>query len=163
MSSGTLRVVKQGLLGCGYTEETLQENYPLGTWDGEEASVPLAGFAHRPFDARSACIGVAKSNGHPENVVKQLRILGAPVIFLDDAKNLQWWKQIGDSPELKERIPHDNLETFFDAQRTALQPRRVYRAKTLGRLEHSEQLDFVDVGLLPLLENDAGERDALVE
>ena len=37
-------------------------------------------------------------------------------------------------------------------------PSSIYRAKIWGRLEQSYQLDFVDAGLMPLVEEEAGKK-----
>src|SRR5204862_7572224 len=36
-------------------------------------------------------------------------------------------------------------------------PQRIYRAKTTAKFDFSYQLDFVDAGLIPLLEQDSGQ------
>ncbi|MBI5387908.1 MAG: N-6 DNA methylase [Verrucomicrobia bacterium] len=47
---------------------------------------------------------------------------------------------------------------FFRKHAAALAPDAIYRAKTWARLEHTYQLDFVDAGLLPVVEEEAGEK-----
>ena len=50
------------------------------------------------------------------------------------------------------------LSQFFKENREKLAPSAIYRAKAWGRLEKGYQLDFVDVGLMPLVEEEAGRR-----
>jgi hypothetical protein len=120
--------------------------------------VPLAGFSHRPFDARSACVAALTASGDPEQKVAQVLPLGAPVVFVDMGNVLQWWRQGTKKPQLKEQIETRQVERFFDERAQEFSPHRVYRAKTVGALQLGEQLDFVDVGLLPLVEGKAGEK-----
>ncbi len=72
----------------------------------------------------------------------------------------QWqlWKQSTTRPQLIRRILPQELPSFFREQKTELAPDSVYRAKTWARLDKSYQLDFVDVGLLPLVEEEAGRK-----
>jgi type I restriction-modification system DNA methylase subunit len=55
-----------------------------------------------------------------------------------------------------ERIPASNLGRFFSEHREDFSPQTVYRAKTLGRFDHRCQREFVDLGLMPVLEHEAG-------
>ena len=50
------------------------------------------------------------------------------------------------------------MPKFFDEQREKLSPAAIYRAKTWARFDKSYQLDFIDVGLMPLIEEEAGRK-----
>src|ERR1022692_3763480 len=60
------------------------------------------------------------------------------------------------SPEYRESIPAQNVERFFQDNLGAFKPDAVYRAKTWGRFRPEYQLSFVDLGLLPLVEEQVG-------
>jgi hypothetical protein len=128
-----------------------------------EKVIPLAAFAHEPADVRSACVAVLGRDGDPATAVLSCRGLGAPVVFVCHADRLQWWNQGTDRPRQQEEIPASLLNTFFHAHRTEFSPDAIYRAKTRGRLGEG-QLRFVDIGLMPLVEREIGERlTSLVE
>jgi hypothetical protein len=82
--------------------------------------------------------------------------LGAPLVFVCFQDTLQWWKQGAQSPEYRESIPANNVERFFQDNLGKFKPDAVYRAKTWGRFRPEYQLSFVDLGLLPLVEEQVG-------
>ena len=76
-------------------------------------------------------------------------------VCLQDA--LHWWKQGAKSAEHLESVPADNVDRFFQAHKDQFSPQTVYRAKTWGRYRPADQLSFVDLGLMPLVEKQVGE------
>ncbi len=54
-------------------------------------------------------------------------------------------------------MPWENVSNFFAVQASEFHPQRIYRAKTRGRFDSSDQLKFVDIGLMPLVEGEIGE------
>ena len=85
------------------------------------------------------------------------RPLGAPVVFVCVQDALQWWKQGARSAEYLESVPAAQVPQFFERNLEAFRPGAVYRAKTWGRFRPECQLSFVDVGLLPLVEEQVGQ------
>jgi hypothetical protein len=140
------------LLACGYQPELLRGDFNLG--DGKR--VPLVGFALPPADARSACVAILSETISPLTAVEECRSLGAPLVFVCFQGTLQWWKQGAASAEYLESVPANNIEQFFQNHREQFSPERVYRAKTWGRFQTEYQLNFVDVGLMPLVEKQVG-------
>ena len=118
---------------------------------------PLVAFAQMPMDTRSSCIAVLTANHEPRSAVEECRPLGAPVVFVCFFDTLQWWKQRTDSAEWIESIALDNVDSFFQEHQHEFSPEAVYRAKTLGRIRSEYQLSFVDLGLMPLVEEEVGE------
>lgn len=151
--------VKENLQRCGYTGEMLQADYPFQV--GEHSRIPLVGFASSVRDSRTSCICVLMSS-EPERVreeyVNSYRGLGAPVAFVGSGGVLQWWTIGTGGAEHRETIQAKNLGAFFDKNRDELGPDRIWRAKNLGRIQTEQQLSFVDIGLMPLLEEEMGER-----
>ena len=118
----------------------------------------MVGFAHEPTDAGSACVAVIVSEEDPSVNVHRYRDLGAPVLFAIHKESIQWWAQGAGRPRLLDCLKPAQLEAFFAAHRVQLAPERLYRAKTRGRFETGYQLDFVDVGLMPLIEAEIGRK-----
>ena len=121
-----------------------------------DITIPFAAFAQYPTDSRSACIAVVAESSEPRRTVEACRPLAAPIVFACHQNTLQWWKQGTDSAEYRESIPADNLDEFFQANQDQFSPEAVYRAKTLGRVRSEFQLSFVDLGVLPLIEEEVG-------
>ncbi len=144
---------------CGYHSRLLREDYPF-----TDHKIPLVAFAHEPFDARSACIAIVASGGTSVETLGSYRELGAPIIFRGSNGHLEWWSQGSAAPVLKKQVPLSSLEVFFREHRNVFAPEAIYRAKTRGRLDRQYQLEFVDVGLMPLVEEEIGRKLAqLVE
>lgn len=148
------------LLGCGYRASQLAVDIEVG----EGYRVPLAAFAHSPHDSRSACIAVIDGVSDSEAAVIACRSLGAPLVFAHMPNQWQFWQQGPERPQFLRQITPSELPTFFDEQREKFSPTAIYRAKTWARFDTSYQLDFIDVGLMPLIEEEAGRKLAdLVE
>jgi hypothetical protein len=144
--------IKAPLRDCGYRPDLLRTDFLLG----EGQTIPLVAFAQSPADSRSACVAVLSETNGPRSAVAACRPLGAPLVFVCFQDTLQWWKQGAQSPEYRESIPANNVERFFEDNLGAFKPDAVYRAKTWGRFRPEYQLSFVDLGLLPLVEEQVG-------
>jgi type I restriction-modification system DNA methylase subunit len=118
----------------------------------------FAGFAQRPFDTRSACFAAVDVVTSPEEDARACRNIGAPLTFLCHQGHLLWWSQTDRTPyQIGEPIPVNRLEGFFHEHAEDFAPRTIYRAKTLGRFEKTYERSFVDLGLMPLIEKEAGQ------
>ena len=149
-------LLRPHLQGCGYRNQQLVPNVAVG--NGRHYTVPLAAFAHSPHDSRSACIAVVDGASDSEATVASCLTLGAPLVFLYFPNQWQLWQQSTTKPKLLRQIPHEGIPSFFLEQKEELSPESIYRAKTWARLDTSYQLDFVDVGLMPLVEEEAGKK-----
>ncbi len=141
------------LRDCGYYADLLRADFLFG--DGQ--TVPLVGFAQAPLDSRSACIAVLSTEVAPQIAVESYRDLGAPLAFVCFKDTLQWWKQGARSAEYIESVPAEGVHRFFQEHREAFSPKAIYRAKTWGRFRPEYQLSFVDLGLMPLVEEEIGQ------
>jgi type I restriction-modification system DNA methylase subunit len=150
----TVAALKPFLESFGYARSLLQPQFPLG--DGQV--VPLVAFAHPPADARTACIAVIDAELGTEQVVAECRPLAAPVVFVCGRLGLEWWQQTREAPVRHGfPIPPDGLSGFFTAHHGEFAPDAIYRAKTWGRFDTQYQRSFVDLGLMPLVEQTIGQ------
>lgn len=141
------------LEGCGYSNGRLATNFRVG-----DARYPLVGFASKPWDFDSACIAVVETSDEPEDAVRKCRQLGAPVVWVQHNGIVDWWVQHSTTPKRFDSRPLNEFASLVRSHREDLTPVSVYRAKVIGRLPGARQLDFVDVGLVPLLRAEAGEK-----
>ncbi len=148
----TVDALKPGLKRCGYGAAQLRTDY---RFDG--GKIPLAAFSGPPCDTRSACINVVESPEDAEPCVANVRNSGAPVVFACCCDRLEWWKQTTTRPEHKETIKQSQLDAFFSENKANFAPGKIYEAKTRARLPGQEQLHFVDVGLMPMVERTMGD------
>jgi len=138
---------------CGYRRSDVLENISLPG----ARNATFAGFAQRPFDTRSACFVAMDVVTSPEDDAKACRDVGAPITFLCHQGNLLWWNQTESAPYEFRRIPKNHIEGFFREHEKDFNPQTIYRAKTLGHFDKSYQRTFVDLGLMPLVEKEAGQ------
>lgn len=157
----TARQLRPYLARCGYQESLLREGYAYAD-SLASRTVPLVGFAHPTYDARDVCLAAVDASSATvepfEEFAATYRGLGAPVLFICCQNKLQWWKLTTNRPEHQITLPAGQVGNFFDRHCEEFAPQRIYRAKTIGRIDRQYQLGFVDIGLMPLVEKEMGQR-----
>jgi hypothetical protein len=150
-----IRPVVEQLRGIGYLDDRLVPAFPATSTDEMPA---LVAFADRPFDSRTASVAVVYGGHIDESHILSLRPTGAPVIFACLPQSIDFWSQGAARPIFQRRLSPQQLPNFFKEYREKLAPAAIYRAKIWGRIERDYQLDFVDAGLMPLVEEEAGKK-----
>lgn len=122
--------------------------------------VSLAAFADQSYDTRSSCLGVIDASNAAESelskTVASYRGLGAPVLFALCRSQLQLWYLSRTGATFRQHLSQSQLPNFFAKHENDFSPQRIYRAKNLGRVQKDQQLKFVDIGLMPVLEEEMG-------
>lgn len=127
-------------------------------------TIPLAAFAYRPLDARSACLGVVTADASHQEI-SAYRDLAAPLLLIENSQAFDLWR-VGSTPERDQRVESnlsiDGLGKYFREHRDGLRPMRLYEAKTVARIDHDQKQrsfswNLVDPDLLPIVENRIGE------
>ena len=157
--SNVLQIIKQEIQNLGYVGNLLQENYEYADILGIDSEyvvrrVRLAAFCQDPPSYRTAAFGVTFANGHrgPE-FIQSLRSLGAPQIFeIGDDEVNRWKVTVKDKPALLDAVDLDDLPELFARHKEEWTPQKVLRAKADS--VPATQLDFLDLGLLPLLDSE---------
>ena len=158
--NGMISKIKRNLERCGYSDRLLITNYVYADNMGPH-TVPLAGFARPVYDSRTACVSVIVSESSAQVKAEQVngyRGLGAPVSFVCCNGTVQWWTIEREGAKWKGTFAEDQLDSLFVKRKRDFEPDRLWRAKNLGRVDKDQQLSFVDIGLMPLLEDEMGER-----
>lgn len=150
-----LSPVREGLLSVGFSSEGLRSEVRFP--DGRRERGLLA-FSGRPFDSRTAAVAALEGSRFTEPEVASARILGAPLLFACLPDHYFVWKQGIDRPHVVCTLTPSELPDFFKKHAAELAPDAIYRAKTWARLEGAYQLEFVDAGLLPVVEQETGEK-----
>lgn len=156
MTNACIEQVREGLLSVGHRRERI----PSGIAGPGLVSIKqgFVAYADRPFDARTStfiAVDIAEFN---ETELSLLQGTGAPVIAQCAPTHVLMWKQSAGKPQFIERVEAPNVLSYFQKHRDELAPEAIYRAKLWGKTNRSWQLDmFVDGGLLPLVEQTAGE------
>jgi hypothetical protein len=151
--TSTGKLIHRCLRSCQYHDDLIEEAYPLA---GQ--TLPFVTFAHRPHDARSSCMAFLPQSETPRDDAVGLRELGAPLIFFVGDTSWEMWSLRTDGSRFERGLKSNEVEGFFTARSEDFAPGAVFRAKTWARAHEARQLDFVDVGLLPLVESEAGHR-----
>lgn len=152
-----IRVFKAALEEAGYDVRHIATDYSFANF-GDSASptteVPLAAFDGYPFTYRNACIGVVfRQHADSADAIHQYMALGAPLVFEVSENSVQPWR-IGPKRAVADgkRFRIDDIESVFRAHRSAWNPSAIGRLKSASDVRTSQQLDFYDAGLLPVLE-----------
>lgn len=152
LMSGELAFLRSVLDRVGYAPELLED----GRTDEAGAAVGwCAGYGRLPRTSRNACV-VAISAGRHETVRRLLSKTGAPVALVLTGDSVTVWQGGRAGARKLHDLPVQAFAEPTDTIRTLLDPRSILRAKTLGRFDDTYQLDFVDIGLLPQIEEAQG-------
>ncbi len=153
----------------GYTRNLIKRDCEFTDFLSTDPSVRrihLGVFGQEPLDYRSACFGVhfSEKANDVESVAKSLRSFGASQFFIITNGQTERWTNAEKTPVLKGVFPTDNLAKLIREHRKDWNPDEFIRFK-LGNLKTGpQQLDFVDIGLLPALEHEASEKiDSLIK
>jgi len=150
-----LDVAMQGLLAIGYAESLLRRDYqfaetvrPVDTVH----SIPLAAFAQEPSSYRTACIGVCVAR--PDMDLAAYRSLGAPLLLEVADDEVRRWKMTAEgAPELLERIVPEFLHETIIQHGAEWGPNAILRTRSIAFDNAPVQLDFYDIGLIPVIES----------
>jgi len=154
-----LNVIESELAGLGYQQAAIIRDYSFADVIAPLAlsrRIPLAAFTQTPPSYRSAAFGVLlESHGHTSNVIANFRALGAPIIFSISDNLVVVWQVHSSAPARRiTEKPANELPALFSEYRDRWTPLAVQRAKSLGLINPTYQLDFIDIGLLPAIEKE---------
>lgn len=153
----TYERVKRGFSDLGYVGGLLCERYQFADVLSQGyflRTIPLAAFAQEPTSYRNACFGVVFADGQSgSSLVADYRSLGAPYILeIQQDKVNRWGMTAEGSPQLLQQISPDALLSLFTSHKRDWAPDQMLRTKCLCAPDFAMQLDFYDVGLLPIIE-----------
>lgn len=156
VSARCLDLVWQGLLSVDYRQDRLKQGVPVPSDPSRKAA--WVAYADQPFDARTSTLAAVDGSAFDEDSLKLLRPLGVPVVAQCHPDHVLLWKQTEGAPKFIARVAAGKIASFFQAHHEELSPTALYRAKVWSRMDEKvQQLTFVDAGLLPLIEQTAGE------
>jgi hypothetical protein len=142
----------------GYAQDAIVSDYAFSDVFAENPSdrtVALAAFTRTPPSYRNAAFGVvtAKSDD-PATLISAHRALGAPLFFLVSRENISVWQVRAKGSPLSIASDHpQNIASLFKQHGGKWKPGSIHRAKSIGqKIDRTYQLNFVDFGLLPVIE-----------
>jgi hypothetical protein len=150
-------IVREGLSNLGYDSGKIARDYDFADFIDGTAKVrriPLAAFSSYPPTYRNACAGlVFRDDSRPSaEFVFQHRSLGAPLLLEAIEDHLQPWA-IGpkQATPIGSPVLIDEAPALFRRHRDDWNPATLGRIKSPGEVRANKQLDFFDLGLLPVL------------
>jgi hypothetical protein len=151
-----LEVIERESAKLGYRAEALLRDYAFSdVWSDSETtcSVRFAAFTHTPPSYRSAAFAVVEATPDTAaEIVRAHRSLGAPVFLVIEPEQISAWKVYAHKPASKfAQFAPDAIPAFFAERRESWSPDRIHRAKSIGHIDETAQLDFVDLGLIPAI------------
>ena len=144
----------------GYRTDAIIRNYDFSDAAAEHSKssrrAALAVFTQTPPSYRSAAFGVSESSVlGPEETARQFRALGAPLFFVIEADDVSVWQIYANGPpRVLQNCKVQSLNSLFQVHRQDWIPDSIHRAKSIGQIDATYQLDFVDAGLIPALEGE---------
>lgn len=146
----------------GYANHLVLRDYRFADFfsaAGSDRSIDLAVFGQEPADYRSACFGLlASGTSATPDEIASFKALGAPQVFnVINGMTEQWG--IGENvPARVGLFRTEELPNRIVANESIWNPSGVLRAKHGFRSPGGRQIDFVDIGLLPALDHEAGKK-----
>lgn len=155
-----LQTIEAELRQLGYALEAIIRDYTFAdvlSATGEPRHVELAVFTQVPESYRSAAFGVVVDED--EGSLSERRALGAPILFSIGQRDVGVWR-VGaqGAPRLLERVSLEALPELFRRNAERWRPQSMHRAKSLAQAQTAYQLDFVDLGLLPVIEHEVEDK-----
>jgi len=148
--------VKASLEEIGYQAALFSDS--VGLWTGEGRAA-LVAHSRLPKDLRTAAFAVYDGGlGNPD-AFATVRATGAALAIGIAEDSWQTCRIGRDGLHVLGHGDIRSLGGFLRERAGGFRPDAVYRAKAWGRLDPAaRQLDFVDTGLMPMVEKDMGER-----
>jgi hypothetical protein len=148
--------IKTCLEGIGYQAALFSD--AVGLWTGEGRAA-LVAHSRLPKDLRTAAFAVYDGRLGTPDAFATVRATGA-ALAIGIAEDTWQTCRIGhDGLHVLGHGDMRGLDRFLKQHTSGFRPDAVYRAKVWGRLDpEARQLDFVDSGLMPMVEKDMGDR-----
>jgi len=167
-TGATVEPIEDAFLSIGYKRSLVKRNYGFTDFFAPENPLrilDLAIFGQDPPDYRSACFGVkyVHEASPAGTVINQLRAFGAPHIFIVRNGTSEWWTNTVNKSSLREELRTDALPNLIQTKSANWNPAKMIRLKSGFPKPLAQQIDFVDLGLLPALEREASVKiDSLI-
>lgn len=155
-----VEIFTEGALSVGYRQEAIVRDYTFADVFAPASptrTVSVAAFTQTPPSYRSAAFAaVPAGEGDPQAFADGHRALAAPALFVIEGDHTSLWEIRGSKPSKRRvhQLPVDAVPRFFRENKDDWKPERIHQAKSIGAVDRQYQLDFVDVGLLPVIEGE---------
>ncbi len=130
----------------------------MGLWTGT-GQAALVAHSRLPKDLRTAAFAVYDGKLGDQEAFATVRATGAALAIGVSGDTWQTCRIGRDALHLLDHGDIHRMRGFFKEHADGFNPDAIYRAKAWGRMDPTaRQLDFVDAGLMSIVEKDMGER-----
>ena len=167
-SERIIKEIEDAFFSIGYKHDLIRKDYAFTDFISPKPalrSITLAVFGQEPMDYRSACFGLefVQDPLPSKDLVSQYRAFGAPQLFMVRNGKAEWWVNKRKGTFLQEEISTSNVPNLITSNAASWNPEKMIRLKSGFQEPMPQQLDFIDIGLLPALENQASTKiDSLI-
>lgn len=163
-----MKPIEDAFHSIGYRRNLIKRNYAYTDFISPKAllrTIDIAVFGREPMDYRSSCFGIEFLNDSlpSVSVVNELRALGAPQVFIIKNGTSEWWINREKESVFQEKLKTEKLPKIIERNKAEWNPDKMIRLKSGFQKPEPQQIDFIDIGLLPALEHQASSKiDSLI-
>jgi hypothetical protein len=167
-NEAVIKPIEDAFHSIGYKRNLIKRNYTYTDFISPKAllkTIDIAVFGREPMDYRSSCFGIKFLNDSlpSVSVVNELRALGAPQVFIVRNGTSEWWINREKESVFQEKLKTEKLPKIIERNKAEWNPDKMIRLKSGFQKPEPQQIDFIDIGLLPALEHQASSKiDSLI-
>lgn len=167
-SEAIIKPIEDAFHSIGYKRNLIKRNYSYTDFISSETmlrTIDIAVFGREPMDYRSACFGIEFLNDSFPSafLVNKLRALGAPQLFIVRNGTSEWWINKEKESVFQEELKTERIPEIIKSNKVEWNPDSMIRLKSGFQKPKPQQIDFIDIGLLPALEHQASSKiDSLI-
>jgi len=158
-----IKPIEDAFHSVGYKCNLIKRNYSYSDFISPETmlrTIDIAVFGREPMDYRTACFGIEffKDTISSEAIVNELRAFGAPQLFLIKNGTSEWWVNREKEAVFQKEFETKEIPEFIKSNETEWNPDKMIRLKSGFQKPKPQQIDLIDIGLLPALEHQASSK-----
>jgi len=158
-----IKPIEDAIHSIGYKRNLIKRNYSYSDFISPESmlrTIDMAVFGREPMDYRTACFGFEflMDNISSDSIVNELRAFGAPQMFIIKNGTSEWWVNRERGAVFREEFETKKIPEFIQSNKHEWKPDKMIRLKSGFEKPKPQQIDFIDIGLLPALEHQASSK-----
>ena len=162
-NEAVIKPIEDAFHSIGYKRNLIKRNYSYTDFISPETmlrTIDIAVFGREPMDYRSACFGIEFLNDSfpSASLVNELRALGAPQVFIVRNGTSEWWINREKESVFQEELKTERIPEIIKSNKVEWNPDSMIRLKSGFQKPKPQQIDFIDIGLLPALEHQASSK-----
>jgi N-6 DNA Methylase len=158
-----IKPIEDAFHSIGYKRNLIKRNYSYSDFISPGTmlrTIDMAVFGREPMDYRTACFGFEflKDTVSSGAIVNELRAFGAPQMFIIKNGTSEWWVNREREAVYQKEFETKKIPEFIKNNKHEWNPDKMIRLKSGFEKPKPQQIDFIDIGLLPALEHQASSK-----